>query len=515
MLLMARGVTATFAVVRPELLVLRGGIDDDESSSGLGGYPDRDVCHAKDATPMRAIYRDGEGGLGSGLGVDSAVGEENGSSADADTGFAAKEQTLPAPPKLRKGKWAHTGGGPEESVRRPLKAKYRDVSDERVAFCMMLDDLTRERRSAVSKRRHMNSRSRRLAETGSLNKKPLGSRRRQQGATAAAADAADGEVEAICYHLLKDTKSSADNADLSPVFGRKWYKTDEGLKYLEDKRKLDEFASANKFNEIFALQWGCLPEELQQVTKAARTYLRRECKDYAVSDTTPESSEDVSHALQAPCGGDTPLSMHTHTHLNTHTQSSTSHTITHAMHNTSSDDADRYVPRILQRLLDTLDHELELEKEWEAAQKADDSDEASEGKERGLVEKRGDALSTSEGHRSSSSREDKASHPRKPTKREASILKYTRMKEMIEEMEANPNLECALERARKHNIFPELEKIFQRPDETGRGEDDGDDDYVVVEGTEKGAEKKVIRLDLTGPGSVGMEYFDACLPKNM
>jgi hypothetical protein len=44
-------------------------------------------------------YRDGEGGLGSGLDVDPAVGEENGSSADADTGFTAKEQTLPAPPK--------------------------------------------------------------------------------------------------------------------------------------------------------------------------------------------------------------------------------------------------------------------------------------------------------------------------------------------------------------------------------------------------------------------------------
>ena len=42
-----------------------------------------------------------------------------------------------------------------------------------------------------------------------------------------------------------------------------------------------------------------------------------------------------------------------------------------------------------------------------------------------------------------------------------------------------------------------------------------DDDYVAVQGTEKGAERKVIRLDMTGPGSVGMEYIDACLAKNM
>ena len=41
----------------------------------------------------------------------------------------------------------------------------------------------------------------------------------------------------------------------------------------------------------------------------------------------------------------------------------------------------------------------------------------------------------------------------------------------------------------------------------GEAGDDSDDDYVAVQGTEKGA---VIRLDLTGPGSVGMEYLDAC-----
>jgi hypothetical protein len=70
-----------------------------------------------------------------------------------------------------------------------------------------------------------------------------------------------------------------------------------------------------------------------------------------------------------------------------------------------------------------------------------------------------------------------------------------------------------IERAKKHNIFPELERILQRPDEYGRGGeavDDSDDDYVAVQGTEKGAERKVIRLDLTGPGSVSMEYLDAC-----
>jgi len=47
-------------------------------------------------------------------------------------------------------------------------------------MCMSAND----RRSHASKKRHTNSRARRIQQFGSLNKKPLGSRRHQQGATA-------------------------------------------------------------------------------------------------------------------------------------------------------------------------------------------------------------------------------------------------------------------------------------------------------------------------------------------
>jgi hypothetical protein len=41
----------------------------------------------------------------------------------------------------------------------------------------------------------------------------------------AARDKADAALMSVCQHLLHDTVSSLDNADLAPVLGRKWYHT--------------------------------------------------------------------------------------------------------------------------------------------------------------------------------------------------------------------------------------------------------------------------------------------------
>jgi hypothetical protein len=41
----------------------------------------------------------------------------------------------------------------------------------------------------------------------------------------AARDKADAAMMSVCQHLLHDTVSSFDSADLGPVLGRKWYHT--------------------------------------------------------------------------------------------------------------------------------------------------------------------------------------------------------------------------------------------------------------------------------------------------
>ena len=210
---------------------------------------------------------------------------------------AREQQVPPVLAKLKKGRGERYDGGSNEFERRPLfrRSKYQNAPDEETAFCMMFDDYMQDRRGAMSKMKHMNSRSRRIQETGSLVKKPFGSRRQQQGATAAAMHAADAELMAICYHLLKDTVSNPFNADKSAVYGRKWYNTTEGREYLEQKRKLDEFASKNKLNELFAKEWGCLPEELRQAENMTRELQRHyfshlKASSY-LSESTPDSPE--------------------------------------------------------------------------------------------------------------------------------------------------------------------------------------------------------------------------------
>ena len=133
----------------------------------------------------------------------------------------------------------------------------------------------RDRRGQGSKLKHANSRARRILQTGTLRKKPLGSRRQQQGATAAACREADGELLSLGHHLLKDTVSDLENADMAPVLGRKWYNTSEGREFLASKRRLEEFSKQSKRNERFAREYGCLPDELQIINKFAREIQRR------------------------------------------------------------------------------------------------------------------------------------------------------------------------------------------------------------------------------------------------
>ena len=82
---------------------------------------------------MRAVYRDGDGGLGSGRAVDAAPSTDDEEAA-----------SVPAPPpskKLLKGKGAARGNEEDGLAgRNQLKAKYRDAPDEATAFCMMMYD---------------------------------------------------------------------------------------------------------------------------------------------------------------------------------------------------------------------------------------------------------------------------------------------------------------------------------------------------------------------------------------
>ncbi len=110
----------------------------DSSLSGAG--PEREAIRHDEVQPMRAIYRDGAGGLGSGLGEDAPPETEAPSKDARQPGDMA-----PAPAdKLRKGKWDAVGNEAEGLASGAggglRKAKYKDAPDEATAFCMMMQD---------------------------------------------------------------------------------------------------------------------------------------------------------------------------------------------------------------------------------------------------------------------------------------------------------------------------------------------------------------------------------------
>ena len=270
---------------------------------------EREVYHFAEAKQMRAVHLDGLGGLGSGWGGASEAHEP--SSEDARSGTAAMPRE---PQKLRKGglqrdTGVHTGDG-ANSLRR---GKYADAPDEEIAFCMQLDSVARERRGEGSKQRHARARQQRIHETGSLKKKPLGSRRDRQGVTVSATRTADVELMSVCVELLKETASSPLSGDLASIYGRKWYKTPAGIAYLEKQRRLEEFASLNQGNRLFAHEWGCLPEELRRARCIARELRAAHFPELPpVSDSTNDSSQEgegVAEAGFATAAGAEPSAM--------------------------------------------------------------------------------------------------------------------------------------------------------------------------------------------------------------
>jgi len=143
-----------------QVLVLRGGgrrDEDDDSApddmldsslvdgtraSGPGSSSsvadiDRQVFHYTQVQQVRAVYRDGEDGLGSGQGMERGTDDSSSEAREA----AAVQPARLAAPKLRKGSGDH-GGGPRASNDAPavFKGRYRDAPDEETAFCMMVDD---------------------------------------------------------------------------------------------------------------------------------------------------------------------------------------------------------------------------------------------------------------------------------------------------------------------------------------------------------------------------------------
>lgn len=106
-----------------------------QDSSFSGGIPERETIRHDEVQPMRAVYRDGDGGLGSGRAVDAAT------STDAEEAASVAPPAPPPAKKLLKGKRA-TEGNEEDGLagRNQMKAKYRDAPDEATAFCMMMHD---------------------------------------------------------------------------------------------------------------------------------------------------------------------------------------------------------------------------------------------------------------------------------------------------------------------------------------------------------------------------------------
>jgi len=106
-----------------------------QDSSFSGGRPEREAIRHDEVQPMRAVYRDGDGGLGSGRAVDAAP------STDAEEAASVAPPAPPPAKKLIKGKGAAMSNEADGLAgRNQLKAKYSDAPDEATAFCMMMHD---------------------------------------------------------------------------------------------------------------------------------------------------------------------------------------------------------------------------------------------------------------------------------------------------------------------------------------------------------------------------------------
>ena len=287
-------------------LRLRGGrLDQDSSrasremqhswsSAETETEQDMQVIDFQDLQPMRAEYRVDANGLVEGAHEDRALGAQDSSSVGAG-------ETQPAPPtqsqaKQQKGRGEHRAEDPvQEAEDGKLGSAHLSQSDAAKNASATQGRLGRDRRGQGSKLKHANSRARRIQQTGTLRKKPLGSRRQQQGATAAACREADDELLSLGDHLLKDTVSDLQNADMAPVLGRKWYNTSEGREFLASKRRLEEFSKQSKRNERFAREYGCLPDELKMINKLAREIQRKHLTGPHASEPWRDATPDLSY----------------------------------------------------------------------------------------------------------------------------------------------------------------------------------------------------------------------------
>lgn len=72
-----------------------------------------------------------------------------------------------------------------------------------------------------------------VAVTRSLKRMPHGSRREQQGANKASVDMIQHEFMSAAHWLFQDTNAGGFYAiDKSDIYGRRWYKTEEGIEFL-------------------------------------------------------------------------------------------------------------------------------------------------------------------------------------------------------------------------------------------------------------------------------------------
>jgi hypothetical protein len=270
---------------------LRGGgeISDSDASvrascreSSSGEELQHETYHYTEVEQLRGVGRDG-------LGRESSASEAERQSENSRAGEPIAEQRRVVARESCVGE-----GDGARSAREGVKGMHATAPDEEIALCMKLDAIAQDRRGEGSKQRRVTARQRRIQQTGSLARKPMGSRRERQGATASAKAAADMQLLSVCIQLLNDTASSPLNADMSSCDGRKWYKTKEGAAFLDKQRSLNEFASRNTANRLFAQEWGCLPDELRQARKAARVLRGRLFAHLAEfdSDSTHDDDDD-------------------------------------------------------------------------------------------------------------------------------------------------------------------------------------------------------------------------------
>ena len=268
---------------------LRGGgeMSDSDASvrascrgSSSGEELQHETYHYTEVEQLRGAGR-------AGLGRESSASEAERQSEDSRAGEPIAEHHRVV---------ARESGVGEGDGARPARAGVEGMRaaapDEEIELCMKLDAIAQDRRGEGSKQRRVTARQRRIQQTGSLARKPMGSRRERQGATASAKAAADMQLLSVCIQLLNDTASSPLNADMSSCDGRKWYKTKEGAAFLDKQRRLNEFASRNTANRLFAQEWGCLPDELRQARKAARVLRSRHFAHLAEFDSDSTHDDD-------------------------------------------------------------------------------------------------------------------------------------------------------------------------------------------------------------------------------